>query len=74
MNPLDLVKLTPLMQRTRGRPELTIALIDGPVVLDPPGLAGQNIRLVAGKVSALCSTTNSVACRHRDVRCGNLIW
>ena len=33
MGPLDLV-LTPLMNRTSGRPELNVGLIDGPVALD----------------------------------------
>ena len=33
MDPLDLVKLTALMERTRGNPEVKIGLIDGPVLL-----------------------------------------
>ena len=35
MTPLDLVKLPPLMDRTSGSPEVTIGLIDGPVVIEP---------------------------------------
>jgi hypothetical protein len=34
MVPLDLVKLTPLMARTSGRPEVLVGLIDGPVARD----------------------------------------
>jgi hypothetical protein len=32
--PLDLVKLTALMERGRGRPEIKIGLVDGPVAID----------------------------------------
>ena len=39
MGPLDLVQLTPLMNRTGGGPEINVGLIDGPVTLDLPDLA-----------------------------------
>jgi hypothetical protein len=42
MDPLSLVRLTPLMDRTRGRPDVTIGL-DGPVALDHPGLARDQV-------------------------------
>ena len=64
MKPLELVNLTPLMQRTRGRPETKVALIDGPVVMDHPALAGQNIQQVASHTASACSRTDSVACMH----------
>ena len=32
----DLVRLTPLLERTGGRPEIKLGLIDGPVVIDHP--------------------------------------
>lgn len=32
MSPLELVRLTHLMDRTSGRREITLGLIDGPVV------------------------------------------
>ena len=38
MNPLDLVKLSQLMQLTSGKPEVVIGLIDGPVAVDHPDL------------------------------------
>ena len=46
---LDLVGLSPLMARTSGSPEIPIGLIDGPVALDQPDLAAENIREVPGK-------------------------
>jgi len=44
MNSLDLVKLTPLMELTTGRPEVTVGLIDGPIAVSNPDLATENIR------------------------------
>jgi subtilisin family serine protease len=64
MYALDLVRLTPLMDRTAGRPEVVIGLIDGPVALDHAALAGQRIRKVSETTHAACALTNSVACMH----------
>ena len=64
MTPLDLVRLTPLIDRTSGRPEVTIGLIDGPVVMDHPELANQHIREIPGNGSAACTQANSTACLH----------
>jgi hypothetical protein len=50
MGPLDLVRLTPLIDRTSGRPEISVGLIDGPVLLTHPELASENIREVRGKL------------------------
>jgi len=61
---LDLVGLTPLMARTSGRPEIPIALIDGPVALDHPDLAAQNIREVPGKLPGVCADAGDAACAH----------
>jgi hypothetical protein len=71
MEPLDVVKLTPLIQRTGGRAELRIALIDGPVAMDHPDLAGRNIQVVA-KGSGACSRSTSVACMHGTFVAGML--
>ncbi|HEV2177133.1 MAG TPA: S8 family serine peptidase [Terriglobia bacterium] len=68
MSPLDLVHLSPLMERTQGRAELIVALIDGPVALDHPDLAGATVRHVGGelpgKLKGACSLAQSVACTH----------
>src|SRR5215510_8006012 len=64
MTPLDLVRITPLIDRTSGRPELTIGLIDGPVVMTHPELANQYVREILGKGSAACTQANSTACLH----------
>jgi subtilisin family serine protease len=61
---LDLVRLTPLMERTRGRPEIKIGLIDGPVILNHPDLATENIREVSGEFAGACALSSSTACKH----------
>ena len=64
MAPLDLVRLTPLIDRTSGRPEVTIGLIDGPVVINHPELASQHIREIPGNGSGACTQASSTACLH----------
>jgi len=64
MEPLDLVKLTALMARTSGSPEVKIGLIDGPVAAQHPDLASEHLREVSGKNSATCTQANSTACLH----------
>jgi subtilisin family serine protease len=64
MNPLDLVKLTALMDRTSGSPEVKIGLIDGPVVILHPDLAGEHLREIPGNNGGTCSQANSTACLH----------
>jgi subtilisin family serine protease len=64
MSPLELVKLRPLMERTNGRPEIKVALIDGPVAMDHPDLGGRYIQQLAGKPAPCCSIDSSMACKH----------
>jgi subtilisin family serine protease len=64
MDPLDLVKLTALMERTSGSPEVKIGLIDGPVVTKHPDLASGHLREIPGNNGATCTQANSAACLH----------
>src|SRR5437868_2833636 len=64
MNPLDLVKLTALMDRTSGSTEVKIGLIDGPVVTRHPDLAGEQLREIPGNNGGACTQANSTACLH----------
>jgi len=64
MVPLELVKLTALMDRTSGRSEVKLGLIDGPVVTRHPDLAGEHLREIPGHNSATCTQANSTACLH----------
>jgi subtilisin family serine protease len=62
-SPLDLVKLTPLMELTSGRSELKVGLIDGPIFMNHPDLMSRNIHQVPGK-SGACTKASSIACLH----------
>lgn len=64
MSPLELVKLTALMERTSGRAEIRVGLIDGPVAINHPDLATENVRELPGQLGATCTQANSVACLH----------
>ena len=61
--PIRLVKLDLLMQRSSGRSDVVIGLIDGPVAMDHPDLATGHIH-VSGKSGGACSMAASVACQH----------
>jgi len=64
MFPLELVKLTALMERTSGSPEVKIGLIDGPVVIQHADLAGEHLREIPGNNGARCTQASSTACLH----------
>lgn len=64
MDPLSLVKLTALMDRTSGSPDMKIGLIDGPVVTQHPDFAGEHFREIPGKNGATCTQADSTACLH----------
>src|SRR5687768_2816903 len=73
MNPLNLVKLPALMERTSGRPEIMIGLIDGPVALNHPDLADGNIHEVPGIEGGVCVQVSSAACLHGTFVAGILV-
>ena len=64
MIPLELAKLTALMERTSGSPEVKIGLIDGPIVTQHPDLVGEHLREIPGNNGAMCTRANSTACLH----------
>src|SRR4051794_20638213 len=64
MNPLELVRLTTLMERTSGAPEIVVGLLDGPIMIKHPELAGGNIRQISGSPAGACSRVGSAACAH----------
>jgi len=72
MGPLEAVQLTPLMDRTSGRPEVSVGLIDGPVLLNHPDLVHQNIQEVPGKLQGTCTRAQSAACLHGTFVAGML--
>jgi len=64
MDALALVKLTPLMERTGGRPDILVGLIDGPVLMSHPDLAGAHIHEISGRAAGACAQAGSAACLH----------
>jgi subtilisin family serine protease len=73
MDPLDVVRLPQLMRRGNGRPDVTIALIDGPVARDLPDFSAANIREVPGRLNGICSQADTVACAHGTFVAGVLV-
>jgi subtilisin family serine protease len=63
MDPLELVGLPALMALTRGKADLVVGLVDGPVAIDHPDLAAGNVRTIPGTAGA-CRDTRSASCRH----------
>ena len=61
--PIRLVKLDSLMQQSSGVSDVVIGLIDGPIAMDHPELAGGNIHVTGGS-SGACSLSSSIACQH----------
>jgi len=72
MTALELVKLTPLMEHTSGRPEIVIALIDGPVLMDRPDLWSSNVQHLRRNLPATCAQSTSAACMHGTFVAGML--
>ena len=72
MSPLDLVKLTTLMERFSGSPEMIVGLIDGPVAMNHSDLATENIREIPGRLRGAGAQANSAACLHGTLVAGIL--
>jgi subtilisin family serine protease len=72
INPFDLVRLADLMALTRGRADVVMALVDGPVALDHPDLAISKIRTLADG-TGVCVGIESASCRHGTSIAGVLV-
>jgi subtilisin family serine protease len=64
LNPLNLVKLTTLMERTSGSPDVKVGLIDGGVALQHPDLNSERFDKVLGQNGVSCGHADGAACRH----------
>jgi len=71
--PMDVVGLRPLMERTSGRRDIAVALVDGPIMLGHSDLAGASIREVPGRLVGTCDLAGSAACRHGTFVAGVLV-
>jgi len=52
------------MDRTTGRPEVVVGLIDGPVLVSHPDLRGARVLEISGRAVGACSVLTSPACVH----------
>lgn len=73
MDARDVVRLPELMRRGKGRPDVTVALVDGPVARDLPEFSAANIREIPGKLNGTCSRSATVACTHGTFVAGILV-
>lgn len=64
MDPLVLIKLTTLMERTSGHPDMVVGLIDGPVMRMHPDITDASIRETPGTNGGMCKHPSSIACQH----------
>lgn len=64
MTPLDLVRLPPLMALTEGRPQIGVALLDGPIPQENSELATENMRRLPGPRQRESSRAVGAASRH----------
>jgi len=64
MDPLNLIRLQSMMAISRGIPNVTIGLIDGPVDMNHPAFDGSKISAVNQSQIAVCKNASSIACRH----------
>jgi subtilisin family serine protease len=72
MEPLYLVNLPALMGLTNGRAEIAVGLIDGPVAIKHPDLAGANIHTIRGTQPGACIESTSLSCMHGTLVAGIL--
>jgi len=52
------------MERSQGRPEIAVALIDGPVITSHPDFGSTTIREIPGKLKGACTRAETMACTH----------
>lgn len=69
---LELVGLTPLMERTSGSADIVVGVIDGPVWFNQPAFDRRNMHEVESGSSARCHGLASSACVHGTLVMGVL--
>src|ERR1700756_5023968 len=73
MTALELVKLSPLIAQTTGRPEVVVGFVDGPVAIGHPDLESENIRELPAANGGSCAVSSSAACKHGTFVAGILV-
>lgn len=70
---LEAVHLPRLMEISVGRPDVMVALLDGPVATDHPLLDASKIQDIDGGTHGDCGSSNEVACAHGTFVAGMLV-
>lgn len=73
MIPLEIIGLLPLMDRSEGRDDISVGIIDGPIDLNHPTFNGAKVRTVTGAQLASCRKSDSLACTHGTFVAGILV-
>ncbi|HTS66693.1 MAG TPA: S8 family serine peptidase [Candidatus Acidoferrales bacterium] len=60
------------MDRTQGRPEVIVGLIDGPVMMENPQMWSSAVRYLDSGLAARCAVSASEACKHGTLVAGIL--
>jgi len=61
---LELVQLDQLMALTTGASEIVVGMIDGPVAIDHPFLAKENVRVLSDDATQECARAGGTVCTH----------
>jgi subtilisin family serine protease len=64
MDPLEQVKLRLLMNISKGRPEIIVGVIDGPVDFNHPSFQTARLKSANEFQLAACKTASNIACSH----------
>ncbi|HSF51175.1 MAG TPA: S8 family serine peptidase [Nitrososphaeraceae archaeon] len=72
MDPLDLINLRQLMDRTSGHNDIKIGVIDGPVDFNHSQLKNAKIKTISDSQFIQCKNSTSVACMHKTFIAGIL--
>jgi subtilisin family serine protease len=73
MDALDLIRLRPLMEISKGSSDISIGIIDGPVDLDHPSYSNSKIRTTKESEYAKCTRADSISCLHGTFVTGMLV-
>jgi subtilisin family serine protease len=73
MNPLDLIKLAPLMDVTSGDVQVKVGIIDGPVLREHPDLSAASFLEIGSGRQSSCMQNGSTACQHGTFVAGMLV-
>ena len=73
MDPLELIGLSNILNISRGSPDVSIGLIDGPLDFTHPSFANSTIRTIKESEFVACKRADSISCLHGTFVAGVLV-